>query len=119
VNTDFAFKLLLFFADELQESERKMRNLAHMSVKGRVALALLALEEKFGTTAEGAINIELSRQDLASYAGATYETLFRILNELQKANAIKFLGKRIAIADRPLLETFTIETNFNPEKTLA
>jgi hypothetical protein len=29
------------------------------------------------------------------------------------------LGKRIAIADRPLLETFTIETNFNPEKTLT
>ncbi|WP_431215613.1 Crp/Fnr family transcriptional regulator [Puia sp. P3] len=34
VNQDLMYGLLLFFADELQESERKMRNLAHMQVKG-------------------------------------------------------------------------------------
>ncbi len=106
VNTEFTYKLLLFFADELQESERKMRNLAHMSVKGRVALALLTLQEKFGVDSHGAVLIELSRQDLASYAGATYETLFRILNELQKAGSIEFIGRRIAIVDKILLESF-------------
>lgn len=119
VNTDFALNLLLFFADELQESERKMRNLAHMSVKGRVALALLTLQEKFGTTTDGAVDIELSRQDLASYAGATYETLFRTLNELQKVNAIKFSGKRIAISNTLLLESFTGETTISAEKILS
>ena len=41
VNADFTYKLLQFFASELCESERKMRNLAHMSVKGRVAESLL------------------------------------------------------------------------------
>src|SRR5690606_9548404 len=35
VNPNFTYKLLMFFADELQESERKMRDIAHMSVKGR------------------------------------------------------------------------------------
>ena len=110
VNTDFAFKLLLFFADELQESERKMRNLAHMSVKGRVALALLTLQEKFGITAEGAVDIELSRQDLSSYAGATYETLFRTLNELSKVGAIQFIGKRIKIVLESLLAGYTQQT---------
>src|SRR5439155_21432345 len=35
VNEAFTEKLILFYAEELQESERNMRNLAHMQVKGR------------------------------------------------------------------------------------
>src|SRR5260221_12623335 len=96
VNYEFIYQLLLFFADELQESERKMRNLAHMQVKGRIAQALLALQEKFGSTAEGFINVALSRQDLASFAGTTYETVFRIINEFTEEQSIRTEGKSIA-----------------------
>ena len=49
VNYDFMYQLMLFFAAELKQSERKMRNLAHMPVKGRIAQALLLLKNKFGT----------------------------------------------------------------------
>ena len=107
LNNEFAYTLMMFFADELQESERKMRNLAHMPVKGRVAQALISLQEKFGVTAEGFINIELSRQDLASYAGATYETVFRVLNEMVQDSLIQLLGKSILIADYSRLESLT------------
>lgn len=47
-NGELLFKLMLFYAQELQESEKNMRNLAHMPVKGRLASALLKLSEKFG-----------------------------------------------------------------------
>lgn len=97
VNSFFTYELLMFFADELKESERKMRNLAHMPVKGRVAEALIALEKQFGKTENGFISIDLSRQDLASYAGATYETVFRMMNELIQESLIKVAGKSIAI----------------------
>lgn len=97
VNTNFTYQLLMFFADELRESERRMRNLAHMPVKRRVAEALLALKNQFGTTKEGFINIDLSRQDLASYAGATYETVFRMINELVNEQLISLSGKNIRI----------------------
>ncbi|MFB9841779.1 Crp/Fnr family transcriptional regulator [Mucilaginibacter ginsenosidivorans] len=97
VNTDFTYNLMMFFATELQESERKMRNLAHMSVKGRVALALISLQGQFGKKEDQSINIELSRQDLASYTGATYETVFRVMNELLKEDIIKTTGKKIVI----------------------
>ena len=107
VNHAFTYELMMFFADELQESERKMRNLAHMSVKGRVAQALLALQEKFGLTEEGYIDIVLSRQDLASYTGTTYETLFRIINELVQDNAIKLSDKNIYVMDAEKLLSFT------------
>jgi len=107
VNQDFLYQLLLFFADELQESERRMRNLAHMQVKGRIAQALLALQGKFGMTDSGLINITLSRQDLASFAGTTYETVFRIINEFAQENIIRLEGKDIAIVDANTLTSFT------------
>jgi CRP-like cAMP-binding protein len=109
VNQEFMYGLLLFFADELQESERKMRNLAHMQVKGRVAQALLSLEDKFGRSPEGHIGITLSRQDLASLVGATYETVFRIINELAQEELIGLDAKNITITDAVKLNDYTKE----------
>ena len=97
INHDFTRELLMFFADELQESERKMRDLAHMPVKGRIAQSLLLLKDSFGITNDGYIDITLSRQDLASLAGTTYETVFRVINELAEEGIIRTKGKEIAI----------------------
>jgi CRP-like cAMP-binding protein len=98
-NSEFTMQLMHFLVQELCESEKKMRNLAHMPVKGRVAEALIHLKELFGEDDKGFINIDLSRQDLASFAGATYETVFRMINELVKEKLIRLSGKSIAIAD--------------------
>ena len=101
---------MLFFADDLQESERRMRNLAHMPVRGRLAQALVALEEKFGKTAEGYIDIHLSRQDIASYVGSTYETIFRLMNEFIEEDLVEISGKDITIKDSQRLLTVTQES---------
>jgi len=111
VNHEFTYKLMMFFADELQVSERKMRNLAHMPVKGRVAQALLTLKERFGLTTDGSINIVLSRQDLSSFAGTTYETVFRIMNELIQDGILAISGKSIFITDHDKLLELTKESN--------
>jgi CRP/FNR family transcriptional regulator len=108
-NNNFACNLMLFFADELQESEKKMRNLAHMSVKGRVAQALITLKEQFGINDDGSFAIELSRQDLASFAGATYETVFRVMNELLKEELVKVSGKKIIIINQEKLLQLTAD----------
>lgn len=109
VNPQFLLELMLFFASELKESEKRMRNLAHMPVIGRIANSLLRLRQKFGTDASGNINMNLSRQDLASYSGTTYETVFRILNEMATANTIKVDGKFIKIADEEKLNDYMKE----------
>lgn len=111
VNHEFTYELMMFFAEELRVSERKMRNLAHMSVKGRIAQALLTLKELFGLTSEGFIDIVLSRQDLASFAGTTYETVFRIINEMTQENLIIVSGKNILITDVEKLTYLTRESN--------
>jgi len=110
VNPVFTYELLLFFADELQESEKRMRNLAHMPVKGRVSQALLSLKNKFGETPEGFIDINLSRQDLASFAGTTYETVFRIMSELSEDKIIKLEQKSIQLLDEEKLLAITTES---------
>ncbi len=103
VNHAYAFKLLMFYAEELQESEKRMGNLAHMTVKSRIAYSLLKLTERFGLSADNELNIQLSRQDLASYAGTTYETAFRVLTELAITGILRFSGKSIAILNEALL----------------
>ncbi len=99
VNPSFIHHLLHFFAEELQLSEQKMRDLVHMPVKSRIVQALLSLQEKFGLSETGALNIELSRQDFSSYIGTTYETTFRMLNELAAENLITLDKKEISIPD--------------------
>ncbi|MBL7697763.1 MAG: Crp/Fnr family transcriptional regulator [Chitinophagaceae bacterium] len=102
VNPEYLFRLMMFYAAELKESEKFMGNLAHMPVKGRIAHALVSLEEKFGQDSEGRINITLSRQDLASYIGTTYETLFRMLTEMAAEGLLR-INKRISIVDKDTL----------------
>ena len=80
VNSNLTYQLMRFMANELQESEKRVRNLVHMPVKGRIAQAFITLQNQFGVNTEGFINIELTRQDLSSFAGTSYETLFKVIN---------------------------------------
>lgn len=109
VNHDFAHRLMLFFADELQESERRMRDLALKSVKNRLAGALLQLSQLFGVDDNLCINLDLSRNDLASFTGATYETVFRTMNELVQENLITLHEKKIQITDNLRLKALSEE----------
>jgi CRP/FNR family transcriptional regulator len=72
-----------------------------------VAKAILAIEDTFGTDTNGFISFAISRQDIASYTGAAYETVYKLLMEFSEAGMIKTSGKNIAIIDRNALETLT------------
>jgi len=111
MNSEFLFQLMMFFAEELKVSERKMRDLAHMQVKGRIARALLSLWDKFGEDAAGNIKMPVNRQNLASYAGTTYETAFRILNDFSDDRIIRVTGSHISILDVVRITEYTKENN--------
>ena len=98
-NHAFTYTLMQFFSAELQKAETRMRNLALMEVKGRIAEALLELLSVFGTNKEKYISMPITRQDIASYAGTTYETVFKFLKILIKAKTISATGKSIKIND--------------------
>ncbi|WP_316846802.1 Crp/Fnr family transcriptional regulator [Pedobacter psychrodurus] len=111
VNTDLTYQMMDFFASELQESHERMRNLAHMSVKARIATALLSLQSQFGRDANGSIDLDISRQDIASYSGTTYETLFKVFTEFTKAGKLSANGKRINITDPLFLQSVVSDDN--------
>ena len=103
VNPEFTLKLMKLFANALQESEKRMRNLAHMPVKNRIAQALLSLKNQFGLAADGSIDIELTKQDISSYAGVAYETFFKVTQEFLNGDLISVDGKTIKILNEKAL----------------
>lgn len=105
-NPNFTYRMMHFYATELQKAERRMRNLVHMEVKGRIADALLELSRVFGVNSEGFITMPVTRQDIASYAGTTYETVFKFFVALTAANIITTAGKNIKIMDAEKLAQF-------------
>ena len=107
-NPNLTYSLMQFYAAELQKAERRMRDLVHMETKGRIAGALLEMHGKFGTNREGFISMPLSRQDIAAYAGTTYETLFKLFIELKKNKVISTSGKFIKIKNETKLRQLLI-----------
>jgi CRP/FNR family transcriptional regulator len=108
VNPNLTYEFMKMYANELSETERRMRNLAHMEVKGRIADTLLMLKKKFGINKEGYIDISLTRQDIASYSGTTYETFSRVANDLVKEKTVRFEGKNITIIKEKRLTELTM-----------
>ena len=97
------FDFMLFYADELSESETRVRKLAQMSVRERVIDTLLYLDQKFGST-DNLLNISLSRKDYADYSGTTEEQVIRILSTLKKEGLVNAKARRIGILKRKVLK---------------
>jgi CRP-like cAMP-binding protein len=90
------FDFMLFYADELNESETRVRKLAQMSVKERVIDSLIYMDKKFGSK-DGLFNVSLSRKEYAEYSGTTEEQVIRILSSLKKQNLITAKGRKLGI----------------------
>ncbi len=107
-NPILTYKLMQLYATELQKAEKRMTNLAHMSVKGRIAEAILELRSFFGVTKQGNINVALTRQDISSFVGTTYETIFKIFVEWTNEKIISTDGKQITILNEVTLKGFIV-----------
>ena len=91
---EFTYALMLFYADELNKSENNIRKIAHMNVRERVIDLLLYIHRKFGQIND-LIDIELSRKEIADFAGTTEEQAIRVLSSLKKEMLIKTVGKKL------------------------
>ncbi|NQV52206.1 MAG: Crp/Fnr family transcriptional regulator [Flavobacteriales bacterium] len=116
-NPDFLYELTFFYADELKRTERRMKNLAHMPVKGRIAESLLYIDFAFGSDLDGRLKYRMSRKDMAAMGGTTYESVIRMLNELSADGWISLKDKDIWINEKEKLENCCLNASSQAKQT--
>jgi CRP-like cAMP-binding protein len=95
---EFTYDLMLFYAEELNKSENNIRKIAQMNVRERVIDTLLYIHRKFGQL-NGVIELDLSRKEIADFAGTTDEQVIRVISSLKKEALIKTVGKKIGLTN--------------------
>lgn len=96
-NPKFSVGLMMFYSRELRKIEIRMKNIAHMNIREKMAEALLLLLENFGVTKENELNVLFTRDDIASSVGTNVEQVSRQLTEFEEEGFIEKRGRKIAI----------------------
>lgn len=94
-----SLRILTELSRRLRVADDKIGSLALLDVYGRVAGALLELARTEGKY-EGdklVIDVRPTQQEIASMAGASRETVSRVLNDLAKSGLISVEGRRVVI----------------------
>ena len=96
-NNKFSMNVMKTICGDLKEADETMVNLAQKSVKVRLAITLLYLEDTFGKNEDNSLKIKLSREELASLIGTATESCIRLLSEFNKLGMIELNGKKIVL----------------------
>ena len=78
------------------------------SAKARIALSLLIVQEKYRKSGVLQPQIELSRADLAAFAGTTNETLARIISRFKDDKIIRVSGRKVQIINPEALKKLVV-----------
>lgn len=113
-DAELTYQLMLFYADELRNAEARMKNLGQMTVREKVAEALLIVKKIFGTEKENRtfLDVLLNRNDLAEIAGIRTDQLIRTLSEFRNEKIISLQNKKIEILNSEKL--FKLISPFYP-----
>lgn len=95
-NRDVAGKFIRMLSNNVAEMQTQLVKLAYNSVRKRVAEALLNLQKRFAG-GETALNMAVSREDLAGMAGTATETVVRTLSDFKDEGLIAVKGSQIEI----------------------
>lgn len=90
-------KFIELLSGDVKDKQELLLKLAYNSVRKRVADALLQLAEKFGQTGSDTVTVQTSREDMASMAGTSNETISRTLTDFKDEGLIKKNGSTINI----------------------
>lgn len=98
---DLYQRLLKTVCHEMGIMTERITNLAQKSVRERLALTLVMLNDTYGLDAmdNGAVTINLTREDLANIVGTATETLIRLLHDFKEEKLVATEGRKIKILD--------------------
>jgi len=98
-NNELAFFIIDLLTRKLRKAEIRGKDFQKLTAKEKVICSLNDTIKTFGLDGE-CLKFTPKRKDLAALAGTTYETVVRVLSDLDKQKSIKIDGKKIKIIDR-------------------
>ena len=98
-NFNFSIDILRSMCEDIKCAEKRMHRLASKKARERVAEMLLELENLFGQDPESYLNVRLTLQELADFAGVTSETMSRLMNDWRRMHLLDRNDKRIRLLE--------------------
>jgi len=94
-------RLLKTLSHEFVVMTNSLTMFAQRSVRERLALQLIVVREKYKTDFEPGmlVEINMSRDDLASLVGTARENVVRLLSELKEEGIVETKGRKIIVLD--------------------
>lgn len=96
-NSKFSMEVTRDMCNRLKEANEFAANHTHKTVKERLAQTLLNINDLAGIDDEGYLNLQLTREEIASMVGTATESCIRLLADLKKLGCIDLKGKKIKI----------------------
>ncbi len=96
-NNQMAFKIMRFFAHELDEMDNRLVNLTQKHIRARMADALIMINNIYGTNGTGILNVSLKRSDLAALAHTSIANAIKLLSSFTDENLIEVNRRDIKI----------------------
>lgn len=98
-NREITNNFIKILSKNVLEQEERLLKLAYGNVRERVATVIRNLFDKYGNPESKRIDLAISREELAGYAGIATESLIRTLSDFKSENIISNEGKTIVIDD--------------------
>jgi CRP-like cAMP-binding protein len=96
-NGQFSLELLQLACRELGEANEYITDIAQKTVRERLAEILVHLKDSFGIDVDNALQISLTREELANIVGTATESVIRLLSEFKADKLIEINGRKIKI----------------------
>jgi CRP-like cAMP-binding protein len=104
-NYNLMFHFMKMLARELGFVHAKTITLTQKHIRGRLAEALLFLEQTYGMEDDAqTLKVKLSREDLANLSNMTTANAIRTLSAFNVENLVELDGRKIKLLDKDMLE---------------
>lgn len=92
-------KIFMEISKKIIQTENLVQNMSSVNSDAKVAYVLQEIAAKYGKKTEAGIRIEmpLSREEMANYAGLTRETMSRKLSQMNKRGIIETIGNKVIV----------------------
>ena len=99
-NDEFSEGMMKLLCRNLEESEKRLTEMAYKPVRERLAEALLLIKGTFQDEESNIpYTVNFTREDLANLVGTAKETVIRLLSEMKSEKIVKTEGRKIILLE--------------------